>query len=318
MRYVVTGGAGFIGSAVARKLAAEGHDVVVLDDLSTGKRENLHNAEVGMRNAEPRLSVVRGSVADAALVKDCVEGADGVFHLAAVASVQRSLDEPGNCHEVNVTGTLNVLEAARKCGVRRVVLSSSAAVYGDNPALPLTENERPAPISPYGLHKQIGEEYGKLYTRRGWVEVAALRYFNVFGPRQDPAGDYAAVIPKFISALVAGKQPTVFGDGLQTRDFLYVEDVVKANILAMQVREAAGETFNICAGCETSLLDLLAELGGIMEKKPGPVFLPAREGDIRRSMGDCSKAVCALKPGAWTAFPHGLRKTVDWFAHVQA
>ncbi len=304
MNYLVTGGAGFIGSNLVHLLVQEGHRVTVVDDLSTGRMGNLAGAEAA-------LAV--GSVADTDFMMRYAAGVDGIFHLAAVASVQRSMEEPGACHAVNVTGTVNVLEAARVNGVKRVVISSSAAVFGDNPDLPLRPDSRTGPISPYGLHKLMCEQYGRLYTARGWTEVTALRYFNVFGPRQDPKGEYAAVVPKFITALLGGGRPKVFGDGLQTRDFLFVEDVARANLAAMTCPDAAGRVVNLCAGRETSLLDLLAALAGATGKHPEPQFLPPREGDIRRSYGSGEEAVRLLGLPAWTPIPEGLARTVEFF-----
>jgi len=309
MNYLVTGGAGFIGSNLAHLLAQEGHRVTVLDDLSTGKMVNLAGSDAG-------LAV--GSVADLDFVVRHAAGTDGIFHLAAVASVQRSMEEPAVCHDVNVTGTVNVLEAARIHRVKRVVISSSAAVFGDNPDLPLKSDSRTGPISPYGLHKLMCEQYGRLYTARGWTEVTALRYFNVFGPRQDPNGEYAAVVPKFITALLEGKRPRVFGDGLQTRDFLYVEDVARANLAAMTCPEAKGRVLNLCAGRETSLLDLLEALGKVTGKQPRPEFLPPREGDIRRSFGSGEEAVRLLGLAPWSPIADGLAKTVEYFGGKQA
>ncbi|MBM4352273.1 MAG: NAD-dependent epimerase/dehydratase family protein [Deltaproteobacteria bacterium] len=321
MNYLVTGGAGFIGSNLVHVLAREGHRVTVLDDLSTGKLENLAESSEGLAagggqlsaGLDGRVALAVGSVSDADFVMRHAAGMDGIFHLAAVASVQRSMEEPAACHAVNVTGTLNVLEAARVLGVKRVVLSSSAAVFGDNPELPLRSDSRTGPISPYGLHKLMCEQYGKLYTACGWTEATALRYFNVFGPRQDPNGEYAAVVPRFITALLAGRRPKVFGDGLQTRDFLYVEDVVRANLAAMLCPDAAGRVLNLCAGRETSLLDLLDALAGVTGKRPEPEFLAPREGDIRRSFGSGDEAVRLLGLPPWTSIAKGLAESVEFF-----
>jgi len=313
MNYLVTGGAGFIGSNLVHLLVREGHRVTVLDDLSTGRTANLvAEPEEGIQGGQLALAV--GSVADPDFVMRYAAGMDGIFHLAAVASVQKSMEEPAGCHAVNVTGTVNVFEAARVHGVKRVVLSSSAAVFGDNPDLPLTGESRTGPISPYGLHKLMCEQYGKLYTDRGWTEVTALRYFNVFGPRQDPNGEYAAVVPKFIAALLSGSRPKVFGDGQQTRDFLYVEDVAQANLAAMGCPAAAGKVLNLCAGRETSLLDLLAALGDVTGHRPEPEFLPPRKGDIRRSFGSGDEALRLLSLAPWTAISEGLARAVAHFA----
>jgi nucleoside-diphosphate-sugar epimerase len=301
MRYLVTGGAGFIGSSLVRLLLEEGCAVEVLDDLSTGRRENLAGLGKGVR-----LHV--GSIEEAALVERCAAGSDGIFHLAAVASVPKSMAEPAACHNVNVNGWLNVLEAARKLHVPRLVFASSAAVYGDSQALPLAEDTPCLPISPYGLHKLIGEQYGRLYSRLGWAEVVCLRFFNVFGPRQDPKGEYGVVIPRFLEAFRRGAAPVVFGDGRQSRDFMAVDDVARVNLLAMRTPGIAGETINVCAGRETSLLDLISALGEISGRCVAPRFEPPRPGDIRRSVGSCDKAMRLLSPGPWSRLAEGLRR----------
>jgi len=306
MRFLVTGGAGFIGCNLVRYLLSEGHQVRVVDDLSAGKLDNL--AEVA-----EAVEFHHAAIEDFELMKELSAGIDGVFHLAAVASVQKSIDDPAYCHGVNVTGTLNVLEAARRNGIGRVVLSSSAAVYGEATDFPLRETEVCVPISPYGLHKLVNEQYGRLYTLNGWVDVVALRYFNVFGPRQDPNGDYAAVVPKFITAVVRGTAPTIFGDGGQSRDFMYVRDVAKANLLAMTGQGLAGEVINVCAGREASLLDLVKGLSAIFGYRIEPVFGPARLGDIRRSVGDCSNALELLGIDDWISVEEGLAGTCEWY-----
>lgn len=304
MRYVVTGGAGFIGSTLVRHLLSAGHEVLVLDDFSTGKEANL-------AGVSGPLTVVRGSIADAAFVGEHVRGADGVFHLAAVASVQKSLEEPLSCHSVNVTGTVNVLDAARANGVPRVVLSSSAAVYGEADDFPLSETVPVGPISPYGVHKLMNEFYARLYSESGWLETVCLRYFNVYGPRQDPDGDYAAVVPKFITSVLSGEGPTIFGDGRQSRDFMYVEDVAAANLAAMTTAGASGCVFNVCAGIETDLLQLLEAIqlgaGTALEAD----FAPARVGDIRRSVGSDRALRQTLSLPPWRSVAEGLAATVE-------
>jgi len=306
MRYLVTGGAGFIGNALVRRLLRDGHQVVVLDDLSTGRVENLDGVDV----VEMRVT----SVTNEKDVGEVAKHVDGAFHLAAVASVQKSLDEPVRCHEVNVTGTLNLLQAMRLARGKRVVLSSSAAVYGEAADFPLSEKAAGAPISPYGLHKLIGEQYCRLYARSGWTEAVALRYFNVYGPRQDPNGEYAAVVPKFITRVAGGLPPVIFGDGKQTRDFLFVEDVVEANIAAMQAPGVSGTVFNVASGVETSLLDLVDALSEATGRKITPEFRAARTGDVLRSVGDGALAarVLGFKPKVTLA--EGIRKTLGHFA----
>lgn len=311
MRYLVTGGAGFIGSAVVRTVLANGAEVVVLDDFSTGKEANLSGIS-------GPLTLVRGSITNPADVRRAMSGCQGVFHLAAVASVQRSMTQPLVCHDVNVTGTLTALQAAKELGVSRIVLSSSAATYGELDSFPLTEGMHGMPISPYGMHKLFDEYYAKLYSNSGWVQAVCLRYFNVFGPRQDPNGEYAAVVPKFVEAALAGRQPKVFGDGQQSRDFLFVEDVARANWLAMTIAGANGNTYNVCAGNEASLLRLLEALGSALGHTIQPEFLPARSGDIRRSVGSPQAIKRDLGFVASVTLEEGLARTIEFFRNRPA
>ena len=305
-RALVTGGAGFIGSALVRLLLDEGVAVRVLDDLSSGRRGNLSGLE-------GRLRFHRGDVRDPRVVADGVRGADAIFHLAAVASVQQSIRDPLRTHGVNVGGTLTVLEAAREAGVPRVVLACSAAAYGANPALPLSEDEPAAPISPYGLHKRMCEELGVLYTAERGLDVVALRFFNVYGPRQDPAGEYAAVVPKFIEAMAAGRAPTIYGDGTQTRDFCFVDDVARALRLGVDAADAPGRVVNIGAGRETSLLDLVAALNGALGAAIEPRFEAPRSGDIHRSCADVARARSVLGFTAAVGLDEGLgRALAQW------
>ncbi len=305
-RALITGGAGFIGSALVRRLLDEGTAVRVLDDLSSGSRENL-------TGLEGRLRFHRGDVRDPRAVADAARGVDAVFHLAAVASVQQSILDPLRTHAVNVGGTLTVLEAARASGVPRVVLACSAAAYGMNPALPLSEDEPAAPISAYGLHKRMCEQFGALYTAERGLDVAALRFFNVYGPRQDPAGEYAAVVPKFIEAMSVGRAPTIYGDGTQTRDFCFVDDVARALRLAAEASGAPGRFLNVGAGGETSLLDLVDALNGILGANLEPRFEPPRAGDIHRSCADVSRALKVLGFSAAVGLEEGLgRALAHW------
>jgi nucleoside-diphosphate-sugar epimerase len=302
-RALITGGAGFIGSALVRRLRDEGVAVRILDDLSSGRRENL----AGLRGD---LRFHRSDVRDLRAVADAVRGVDAVFHLAAVASVQQSIVDPLRTHAVNVGGTLTVLEAARAAGVPRVVLACSAAAYGANLALPLSEEEPAAPISPYGLHKRMCEQLGALYTAERGLDVAALRFFNVYGPRQDPAGEYAAVVPKFIEAMTAGRAPTIHGDGTQTRDFCFVEDVARALHLAAGAPDAPGRVINIGAGTETSLLDLVAAINGALGTALAPHFTPRRTGDIHRSCAAVSRARSVLGFAASVGLDEGLGRAI--------
>lgn len=289
--FLVTGGAGFIGSHLVTTLLARGDQVRVLDNFATGKREHidLYHGHAG---------VVEGDVRDRALVERLMAGVDYVLHLAAVVSVPQSMRDPALTNDVNVNGTLNVLAAARKFNIKRVVFSSSCAVYGDNPELPLSERSITQPLSPYAASKLIGEVYCQTYYRAYGLPTVCLRYFNIYGPRQDPNGDYAAVIPKFAQRLKAGQAPLIYGDGQQTRDFVYVGDVVRANLLACEHPQASGRVFNIASGQGTSLLELAASVNGLTPQPIQPQFAPPREGDILHSRGDgtCAHTTLGFQP----------------------
>lgn len=302
---LVTGGAGFIGSHLVRALLARGERVRVLDDFSTGRRENLPRAD-------SRLEILAGDLRDAALLAQAVRGVEVVFHLAAFISVPASLRDPQTCFEVNAAGTASLLETARQAGVRKVVLSSSSAIYGDNETLPLAESEVPRPLSPYALSKLVGEQYARFYTRIFGLPVTALRYFNVYGPRQAPDSPYAAAIPIFVNRLLGGTPVEIFGDGGQTRDFIFVEDVVRANLLAADCPAADGEALNICTGQKTRLLDLLETLSAVSGRRPEVRFGPPRPGDIYHSVGDPRKAADLLGFRAETSLADGLRQTLEW------
>jgi UDP-glucose 4-epimerase len=280
---LVTGGAGFIGSHLAERLVAEGHDVRVLDNLSSGHRENL-------QGFADRISFVEGDIRDAALLEQLCAGCELVYHEAAIVSVPYSVEHPQETHDVNIQGTLNVLMAARRQGVRRVVYASSAAVYGEEPELPKLETMTPAPISPYGLEKITSEHYLGIFHKLYGVEGVSLRYFNVFGPRQDPASPYSGVISIFVDRLLRGETPLVFGDGEQYRDFVYVQDVVEANLRAGRVPSAAGRCYNIGCGQRTSLNELLQMLARLIGRGITPCHAPPRAGDIRESLADISRA----------------------------
>jgi nucleoside-diphosphate-sugar epimerase len=284
-RALVTGGGGFIGHHLVRKLLADGYDVRVLDNFSTGRRERLEGVEV---------SLVEGDLRSYERAHAAVRGTDVVFHLGALPSVPRSVQDPLTTGAVNVEGTLNILLAARDERVRRVIFASSSSVYGANPVLPKREGDQPLPISPYGVSKLSAEHYCRAFTTVYGLETVSLRLFNVFGPGQDPLSQYAAVVPRFIAALASGNRPVVYGDGKQTRDFTYVEDVVTAFVLAADAPSAAGEVINVCAGRETSLLALLEMLSGVLGTEADPVFESARAGEVRASHGDRSKAASLL------------------------
>ena len=305
MRYIVTGGAGFIGSNLAERLARD-HEVVIIDDLSTGRRENLKNLI-----DHPGVTFVEGSVTDFDLLIDAFAGADGIFHQAAIASVPRSVEMPRETNAVNVGGTMNVLWAAKECGVPAVVAASTSAIYGDDPTFPKCETMAPTPLSPYAVSKLAGEYYGKVFADLYGIRTVFLRYFNVFGPRQDPKSEYAAVIPKFITRLLDEKPPTIYGDGEQTRDFIFVGDVVRANILAME-SDASG-VFNIAGGRRISLNELASVLSDITGIHRRPLYEPPRPGDVRDSLADISRARDAFGFSPGCTLDEGLYKTVTWF-----
>jgi UDP-glucose 4-epimerase len=305
-RIVITGGAGFIGSALARALVARGDDVLVLDNFSSGKRENLKDVSTG-------LAVVEGDILDASVLDRAFAGADVVFHEAAIPSVPRSLAAPLASHNANATGTLNVLEAARRCQVRRVVYAGSSSAYGEPPGLPVVESMAPAPLSPYAASKLAGEHYCRVYARVFGVQAVILRYFNVFGPRQDPNSQYAAVIPRFITAALQGQPATVFGDGEQSRDFCFIDNVVEANLRAADADGVSGKIFNIACGTGTSLNRVLALLGESLARPIAARHEPARAGDVRHSLADIAQAKAMLGYTAAVDFPTGLQRTLAWF-----
>ena len=304
MQTLVTGGAGFIGSHLVDALVESGHGVRVLDDVSTGHRENVH------QDAE----LLVGSLADADAVRRAVAGVEVVFHLGALGAVARSVEDPRTCDEVNVHGALTVLTLSRDAGVRRVVFASSSSVYGGATIVPTPETVPPQPRSPYAVSKLAGEWYTRVFAGLYEIETVALRYFNVFGPRQRPDSTYAAVIPLFTRALLEGEHPTVFGDGLQSRDFTYVSDVVAANLLGATTPADAvsGNVYNVAPGGGATLLDLLAALGEILGVTPDPIFTEARPGDIYQSCADASAARRDLGWEPRVGFADGLARYVDW------
>jgi UDP-N-acetylglucosamine/UDP-N-acetyl-alpha-D-glucosaminouronate 4-epimerase len=307
--HLVTGGAGFIGSHIAARLLRDGDRVRVLDNLATGRRENL----VPLREAGERFEWLEGDIRDLETCRRACEGVEYVFHQAALASVPRSIERPADSASVNVSGTVNVLAAAREAGVRRVVSASSSSVYGDTPTLPKHEEMPPAPLSPYAASKLAAEQFSRVFSITMGLPTVSLRYFNVFGPRQDPNSQYAAVIPRFIQALLEGKRPVVYGDGHQSRDFTYIDNVVEANLCAARSANGSGEAVNIACGDRFSLLTLLDELGRILGRKPDPEFLPPRVGDVLHSQASIEKArqLLGFRPG--TGFEEGLRRTVEHY-----
>lgn len=306
--YLVTGGTGFIGSHLVEELVKQGQRVRVIDNLSTGKKENI-------KPFLEEIEFIEGDIRDLELVREVMDGIDYVLHQAAVPSVPRSVKDPLTTNSVNVGGTLNVLIAARDARVKRVVYASSSSVYGDTPVLPKQEEMKPEPRSPYAVSKLAGELYCQVSHQVYGLETIALRYFNVFGPRQDPESQYAAVVPKFITALLHGEPPTIFGDGEQLRDFTYVENVVEANLLAAKAPNVAGEIFNIACGERITVNELARLLGEIVGVNPKlkPRYTPPRPGDVRHSLADISKAWELLAYEVKVSTREGLEQTVEWY-----
>ncbi len=304
--YLVTGGAGFIGSNLVEELTKRGEKVTVIDNFSTGKKENIEEFV-------PRIELVQGDIRNLDRVREAVEGVDFVLHEAALASVARSIENPLATNETNVNGTLNVLIAAREAGVKRVIYASSSSVYGDNPTLPKREEMVPNPLSPYAVSKLSAEYYSQVFCRIYGLETVILRYFNVFGPRQDPVSQYAAVIPKFITAMLNRKAPTIYGDGEQSRDFTFVENVVEATILACAEERIAGEVFNIGGGKRTTINHLAKLTSRLLDRNVEAIHTHPRAGDVRHSLADISKAGRLLNYQPHTNLEEGLERTLEWY-----
>ena len=309
---LVTGGAGFIGSNLTEALLQRGHIVRVLDDFSTGKKENLIFGK-----GYPSLEIVEGDIRDLGTCRKAIKGMEYVFHQGALPSVQRSVEDPETSNAVNVGGTLNILLAAREKGVKRVIYASSSSVYGDTPTLPKDEEMPSNPLSPYALQKYIGEQYCRLFYQLYGLETISLRYFNIFGPKQDPNSLYSAVIPKFIDALVRDHPPVIFGDGEQSRDFTYIENVVQANLLAMSAAHLHGEAINVACGEKTSLNQLLDVLKKILGSKQSPIYEEPRKGDVRHSLADVRRAKEIINYEPKVGIEFGLKKTVEFFQRQQ-
>jgi len=305
--YLITGGAGFIGSNLAEHLVTRGKTVRIFDDFSSGRRENI----AGLTG---KAEVVTGNLCDLPAIQRAATGVRYVIHMGAIPSVPRSVQDPVATNAANITGTLNVLVAARDAGVKRLVFSSSSSVYGESPTLPKHEAMPPAPLSPYAVHKITGEYYCRIFYQLYGLETVSLRYFNVFGPRQNPASAYAAVIPRFITAILTNAAPTIFGDGQQTRDFSHVQNVIEANLAACDASQAAcGESFNIACGGRISLLDLVGAINAICGKTVQPKFEPARAGDIKDSQAAIDKAARLLGWKPSVDFRAGIEKAVAWY-----
>lgn len=304
--YLVTGGAGFIGSHIVEALVTKGEHVRVVDNLSTGKRKNLEHLM-------DEIAFIEGDLRDPTVVAEAVAGVDIVMHEAALPSVPQSITDPPGSTENNLTATLHLLMAARDAGVKRVVYASSCAVYGDSPALPQQEDFLPAPLSPYAASKLAGEYYCQVFHQIYGLETVCLRYFNVFGPRQDPFAEYAAVIPKFITLALDKKPLVVYGDGEQSRDFLFVANVVEANLLACEAEGAAGEQFNVGCGEHITLNQLIQELKAIFTDDLQVEYTASKPGDVRHSQASIEKAQSLMGYEANIPFGEGLRRTVEWF-----
>lgn len=305
-KFLVTGGAGFIGSGLVDALASSGDSIRVLDDLSTGKMENLAD-HLG------RIEFLQGDVADPAMCRRAVDGVDYVLHHAAVASVPSSVRDPRRNHAVNANGTLELLLAARDARVKRFVFAASSAAYGPSEVIPKRESMETEPISPYAVSKLVGEIYCRQFTLSGWLSCVSLRYFNIFGPRQDPASEYAAVVPIFITRILERKRAVIYGDGGQTRDFTYLDNAVRANLLAIENDRAAGGTYNIGCGESFTLSDLHARIALALGSDSQPEFLGARDGDVRHSCASIDRAREVLGYEPVVGFEEGLRRTIAWF-----
>ncbi len=314
--YLITGGAGFIGSNLAEFLVRQGEKVRVLDNLVNGRYENLAFLET-LAGAKKRLTFIEGDICDFETAYEACKGADYVLHQAALGSVPASVEDPEEYHRVNATGTLTLLRAAAKAGVRRLVYAGSSSAYGDTgeeKPTPKKETDRPQPLSPYAVAKLAGEFYCQIFPSIYGLETVVLRYFNVYGPRQDPQSQYAAVIPKFITALLKGEPVTIFGDGEQTRDFIYVEDVVRANLLACHAdRRAVGQVINIASGQAVSINQLYQVIARIIGANSGPLYAPPRAGDVRHSLADTTRAREILGLKELIPLAEGLKRTIGWY-----
>lgn len=305
--YLVTGGAGFIGSNIAEELVKRGQKVRVLDNFITGKMENI-------APFADKIELVKGDIRDRETLRKAFKGIDYIIHQAALRSVPKSVEDPFTTNEINVAGTLNVLFEAKAAGVKRVVYASSSSAYGDARHFPQKETDTPAPISPYGVSKLAAEHYCVTFARTFGLETVSLRYFNVFGPRQNPESKYSAVIPMFIFKMLKGESPVVDWDGKQSRDFTYVANVVEANLRACIVPRISGEVFNVACGTTTSVIGIVNEVNGIMGKDIKPIYAPKRQGDVRKTCADISKMKKLLKIRKFIQFDEGIRRTVEWFS----
>ncbi len=304
---LVTGGAGFIGSSLARALVARGERVRVIDDLSSGRRENL-------ADISKDIELIEADIRDEAALASALAGIELVFHEAAVPSVPRSLADPIRSHQANATGTLQLLQAAKRAGVRRVIYAASSSAYGDTPTLPKVETMRPMPLSPYAVSKLAGEHYCQVFAGAYGLETVCLRYFNVFGPHQDPNSEYAAVIPRFVTTALAGQGVTIYGDGTQSRDFCFIDNTVEANLAAATASGVSGSVFNVACGAAINLNDVIRLVGEIVGHAVPITYVPGRVGDVKHSLADVSAARERLGYRGAISFSEGLRRTVAWYA----
>lgn len=308
---LVTGGAGFIGSTLVDFLLNQRASVRVLDNFSSGFESNLEHLD-----GRDDFELVRGDASDASTVQSAVAGCDYIFHLAAMVSVPRSMREPTACHDQCATSTVHLLAAAESAGVKRMVLSSTSAVYGNSPFVSKREADPPAPMSPYAAAKLAAESYMQCYSRASKVETVCLRYFNVFGPRQDPQSEYSAVIPRFVSLILSGKQPVIYGDGTQSRDFVFVRDVAKANVLAATMPDVNGGVFNVARGQRTTLLELLTTLSDLLQQPIEPIHDPPRLGDIKDSLADITAAQTTLGFEPDVDMQSGLKESIEYYRRI--
>jgi len=309
MKYLITGGAGFIGSNLAHEIISRGDEAVILDNFSTGRMVNIEDII-------DKITVVDGDVRDFWTVTEVMEGIDYVLHQAALPSVARSVSNPLTSNVVNIDGTLNVLEAAKRAGVKRVVFACSSSVYGESPTLPKVETMNTEPLSPYAVTKLAGEEYCKVFYRLYGLETVALRYFNIFGPRQDPGSQYSAVIPIFIKAIMEDKQPVIYGDGEQSRDFTFIANAVAANLKACTAPNAPGNSYNVACGERFTLNETLQLISEILGKKVSPKYVDPRPGDIKHSLADIEAIKADLDFSVTHDFKTGLKETIHWFSRV--
>jgi len=305
-KYLVTGGAGFIGSHIVERLVREGESVRVLDNFATGKRGNL-------APFAGKIDLFEGDLRKPADCAKACAGVEIIFHEGAVPSVPKSVEDPTTTHQANIDGTFNILMAARDAKCRRLIFAASSSAYGDQPELPSRETMRPAPLSPYAVHKLVGEYYLSVFNKCYGLETLALRYFNVFGSRQDPKSQYAAAIPAFVTSILRGESPTIYGDGEQTRDFTFIDNVVQANLLAAKAPKVAGQVVNVACGERVSVNQIIAQINQLLGKNVPPKYVPERAGDVKHSLADISLARQVIGFEPIVSFADGLKRAIEWY-----